>query len=300
MSLIAFELAAAPAPRQPAENFDAPPPVTARAWIITEGKTGKVLWGFNENLPSKTASTTKMMCAYVVLGLVEKNPEVFKERVTFSKLADNTPGSTADIKAGESVTVEECLYGLLLPSGNDAGNALAEHFNARLAPPEPGHPRDLFTTNYATRANFIAEMNRTARQMGLTNTIYRSSFGDGGTDDERTSTASDLARLAWTAMQNPVFRKYVGTRRFECAVRMPNGKTRPGIWENSNKLLDIEGYDGVKTGTTTLAGNCLVSSGHRGDDHLFVVVLGATSDVGRFVDSRNLYRWAWQQRGFKK
>jgi D-alanyl-D-alanine carboxypeptidase (penicillin-binding protein 5/6) len=69
------------------------------------------------------------------------------------------------------------------------------------------------------------------------------------------------------------------------------------FWKNTNKLLGTEGYDGIKTGTTTAAGACLVSQATRGDKSLIVVVLGAPTSDGRYVDSRNLYRWAWQQLG---
>ena len=70
-------------------------------------------------------------------------------------------------------------------------------------------------------------------------------------------------------------------------------------WENGNRLLGIEGYDGVKTGTTTAAGACVVASGRYESDHLLVVVLGATSNDSRYLDARNLFRWAWQERGHK-
>jgi D-alanyl-D-alanine carboxypeptidase (penicillin-binding protein 5/6) len=70
-------------------------------------------------------------------------------------------------------------------------------------------------------------------------------------------------------------------------------------WTNTNRLLDVEGYEGVKTGTTTPAGNCLVGSAKRGDDRLIVVVLGSTSTDGRYIDARNLFRWAWLERGHK-
>ena len=284
------------------ENLEAPPLVTAKAWAIAEGARGDVLWAFNEDEPRKTASTTKMMCAHVVLKLAAKNPAVLDERVRFTQLADDTSGSTADLKAGESVTVRDCLYGLLLPSGNDAGNALAEHFHGRFAPPDDAmRAFGLANPVLSTRVNFIAEMNREARRIGLANTKYRSSFGDGGTEDDRTTTARELVRVAWTAMQDPVLRGIISTRRHECDVRTPEGGTRRAVWENSNQLLGLgAGYDGVKTGTTMQAGSCLVASGRRSGDHLIVVVLGSESDAGRYVDARNLFRWAWGRRGARE
>ena len=66
------------------------------------------------------------------------------------------------------------------------------------------------------------------------------------------------------------------------------------MWRNTNQLLGTEGYDGIKTGTTNAAGNCIVSTGERRGKRLIVVVLGAPSTEGRYADSRNLYRWAWK------
>ena len=80
------------------------------------------------------------------------------------------------------------------------------------------------------------------------------------------------------------------------AVHGPNGSKRNVVWTNTNRLLDTEGYDGVKTGTTRAAGECLVASGRRNGDHLIVVVLGASSTEARYADARNLFRYAWLMR----
>ena len=291
--------------KEPADSLEGPPFVSARAWAIGDSQTGELLWSSQADLPLKAASTTKIMCAWIVLELARNDPQVLAETVTFSQLADETAGSTSGIKAGEQISVGQCLYGLLLPSGNDAGNALAEHFNERFAPQtkEPKEPnaaqapKTVVATGFETRGHFIAEMNRRARELGLKNTRYRLPYGDGGTAEDRTTTARDLWHLARVAMQNPLFRKYVATPKHQTKVRLPDGTTRSIAWGNTNQLLGIDGYHGIKTGTNSGAGACLVSSGRRGDDELLVVVLGATSGTGRYVDSRNLYRWAWRQRG---
>ena len=118
----------------PAASAADAPAVSAKGWAVLDGATGDLLWGDHADDPRKAASTTKIMCARVVLGLAAKDPAVLDEVVTITRLADDTPGSSAAVKAGESLPVGDLLYGLLLPSGNDAGNALAEHFHARLAP----------------------------------------------------------------------------------------------------------------------------------------------------------------------
>jgi len=278
------------------EALDTVPIVTAKSWAVSDAATGEVLWHHAADEPRKAASTAKTMCAYTVLRLAEKEPTLMDEWMTVSKLSGTTTGSTAGLQPGESVQVKDCLLGLLLPSGNDAGNVLAEHLNARLAPPDEAMLNaGLDNALLSTRVNFIAEMNRNARNLGMKNTIYRSAFGDGGTEEDRTTTARDLSRLAFIAMQKLDFRRWVATRRHSAIIKTIDG-TREAVWENSNQLLALElGYDGIKTGITNQAGHCLIASGQRGKDRLHVVVLGSTSEESRYADARNLFRWAWTQ-----
>jgi D-alanyl-D-alanine carboxypeptidase (penicillin-binding protein 5/6) len=232
------------------------------------------------------ASTSKIMTAWVVLRLASTDPKVLDEVVTYSERAAKTPGSSAGLKAGEKVPVKDLLYGLMLPSGNDAAVALAEHFGPRLGAATDGDGL----------ARFVAEMNRQAQALRL----KEMSFKDpNGLSRDNVASARALAALTVEALKDERFRAYVTTRRHSCAVTEPGGAKRTVAWVNSNKLLDVEGYEGVKTGTTNAAGNCLVASAKRGDERLIVVVLGSTSTDGRYVDARNLFRWAWRERGQK-
>jgi D-alanyl-D-alanine carboxypeptidase (penicillin-binding protein 5/6) len=276
----------------PADSLDGPPFTTAPTWAITDGKTGETLWGQNENKPVEMASTTKMMTAWIVVRLAKADPKVLDEIVTFSDRADKTVGSTSGVLAGEKVSVGELLYGLLLPSGNDAAEAFAEHFNARLVP-EAGSG----STAAAPIANFVAEMNRVAAELGLRETHFANPHGLPAAGHK--SSARDLAKLAQVALLDPTFAKVVATPRRGATLVDSTGQKRNVIWTNTNKLLETEGYDGVKTGTTNAAGACLIASGRRGSDHLIIVILGAQSSDARYVDARNLFRWAWHQRGHK-
>lgn len=278
------EPAPAPKAKAKADALDGPPFVSAKAWVVADGKSGKVLWGFNESEARPMASTSKIMTAHLVLRLATQDPTVLDEVVVFSERADKTSGSSANISTGEKVAVRELLYGLMLPSGNDAAAALAEHFGCRFGKEGDAYDR------------FIGEMNRRATELGLKELSYRDPHG---LSRENVSSARDLAALAHAAMKDERFRVYVATRRHECAVTTPDGGKRSVTWSNTNKLLDTEGYEGVKTGTTTPAGNCLVACGSRGEDRLIVVVLGSTAADGRYVDARNLFRWAWRERGHK-
>jgi serine-type D-Ala-D-Ala carboxypeptidase (penicillin-binding protein 5/6) len=275
-----------PTPKAAADTLDGPPFVSAKAWVVLDGKTGMVLRGSNETEARPMASTSKIMTAWVVLGLAATDPKVLDEIVTYSERAAKTIGSSAKLLAGEKVPVKDLLYGLLLPSGNDAAVALAEHFGPRLGEAADGDGLQ----------RFVAELNRRAKALGLKEMAYKD---PNGLSPGNVSSTRDLATLTCEAMKDERFRTYVATRRHDCEVVEPGGGKRKITWTNTNILLNIEGYEGVKTGTTTPAGNCLVASAKRGEDRLIVVVLGATSTDGKYVDARNLFRWAWLERGYK-
>lgn len=283
-------------PQEPPDDPAAPPPVTAAAWIVADPESGRILGGHNDRQRRDFASTTKIMTAYLVLKLVEKSPELLDETLTFSHRADQTPGSTAGLRHGERVPVREALYGLMLPSGNDAAVALAEHFGSRFdpAPPLPADPNATTpppAVDDSPFGRFVAEMNRTAAALGMTDTQYANPHGL--TDKRHLSSARDQFLLAKSAFELARFREVVGTRRRGATVIGPGGYQRNVVWKNTNKLLDIQGYAGVKTGTTDAAGACLVSHGTREGRTLIVVVLGSTSPDARYLDTRHLFRWAW-------
>lgn len=298
---------------QLADALAGPPLVTAKSWAIADGDTGEILWEHEGYERRKIASTTKIMTAYIVTEMAGENPAVLDEIITVTELAGNTGGSSSQIDPGDTVSVGELLYGLLLPSGNDAGNALAEHFNDRFEKPQPGDPEYYGPLEGDSRQNFIAKMNRKARSIGMNRTFYRSPYNDQSDLDASAKTipsvdiinsftthAVDLCTLAFNALKNPLFSKYVNTRQHVGTLIGPGGIPREVTWRNGNQLLNIEGFDGVKTGTTGAAGECLVSHGTRGADSLFVVVLGSNlHSNGRYVDSLNLYRWAWLQLGHR-
>jgi D-alanyl-D-alanine carboxypeptidase (penicillin-binding protein 5/6) len=269
---------------RPADRIDGPPVVSARAWAIADGRDGRFLWGGNETAELNMASTTKVMTAWLVLRLAADNPRVLEEPIVISAQAARTTGSSAQIRAGDRLTIRSLLYGLLLPSGNDAAAALAEHFGPRFCGAEKSVP---------PVEAFVREMNRQAAALRLAETRYLDPHGLG----RNHTSARDLVKLGWQAMRNATFRDYVRTRRHQCEVIGGDDARRTVTWNNTNRLLDIEGYDGIKTGTTTAAGSCLVASGRHGADHLFIAVLGATSNDSRYVDTRNLFRWAWRERG---
>lgn len=298
-----------------AERLDphAPPQVSARAWAILDIDSEQWIGSqaADEQLPM--ASTTKIMTALLVLELAAKDPHVLDETVTFSQRADRTPGSTAGVRAGEQLPVKELLYGLLLPSGNDAAVALAEHFGERIGGRIEGDS-DGAVNNSAGQARhgalaaydlFVAAMNARARELGLQHTHFTNPHGL--TDPAHHSSVSDLARLARAALRLPVMGEIVGCRQRGATLRSQEGYSRNVLWENTNRLLAQSGFSGMKTGTTDAAGACLVALGARPlaqseseGDHsdtpptTIVVVLGCSSSDARYIDARNLFAWAWR------
>jgi len=275
-------------PRRAADSLSGPPHVSCRAWCIVAADSGELLWGHEANRMLDPASTTKIMTALVALRQASEHPELLAQDVVFSQRADETIGSTAGLAAGEIVPLRELLYGLLLPSGNDAAVAVAEHVGRGLI--AEAATSDSSLADPLDR--FVERMNQVAAELQLSETHFQNPHGL--TSAQHKTSARDLAKLARAALADERFRQLVGTREYGCTVRSLAGYQRHVLWQNTNRLLETDGYLGIKTGTTDAAGACLVSSERRADRELIAVVLGATSSDGRYVDTRNLFRWAWR------
>ena len=226
------------------------------------------------------------MTAPHVRDLLCSRPQEIRVDRVGCDATDQTIGSTSGVRAGEQLTVHELLYGLLLPSGNDASVALAEHFGARLgdAPDADVGPRKAYRL-------FVDAMNREAKQLGMDNSQFVNPHGL--TEEGHYTSAHDLGRLAYVALQNDRMRTYVGTVQRGCRLKSVHGYSRDVVWKNTNRLLNYSEFSGVKTGTTSAAGACLVALGERDQEQRIVVILGSASSSARYVDAKNLFRWTW-------
>lgn len=267
----------------PLEPIDGPPVVTCKAWAFVDAETGETLATDKGDEIRDPASITKLMTAYVIFKHAEQHGEVFNQTVTFSQRADDTSGSTSEVRAGEKLTVNELLYGLMLPSGNDAAMALAAHFGKQINP-QP---------DQSSYNCFIDAMNNTAKSLGMESTGYKNPHGM--TAEGHVTTANDICRLACAAIKLHRLREVVATRQHATTVDSELGYTRNVHWRNTNRLLGIEGYSGIKTGTTGPAGACLVACSEREGHEVIGVVLGSSCSDARYSDIRNLYRWVWSQ-----
>ena len=258
------------------------PIVSCKAWAVADARTGKIIAGDRQDVPLDIASTTKMMTVLLIAKEIQNDPSVLEESISFSKRADQTIGSSATVRAGESIRLKDALYGLMLPSGNDASVALAEWYGLRKGAAE----RKLDPLKL-----FIDAMNEQATELKMNQSTFRNTHGL--THPEHKSSCADLITLARELMKFPLVMEIVQTRQYSCTVKGQEGYTRRVSWTNTNQLLDRQGYLGFKTGTTDAAGSCLVSLSRLEDNETIVVVLGSSGSAARYSDSRNLHRWSW-------
>jgi len=235
-------------------------PLRAAAAVLVEANTGTILYAHNEHERRPMASTTKIMTALVAL-----ENAALADRVTVSAQAVRVTGSDAGLRPGQQLTMLELLYALMLPSGNDAANVIAEHVAG-------------------SQEAFADLMTRRAHELGATRTRFANAHGLD--DPNHYSTAHDLALLSVTAMRFPTFRQVVRTPSFQA-------QSIGLSWQNTNRLLwGFEGIEGIKTGTTSLAGYCLVAAASRDGMQLISVVLGSTD---RWSDSTRLLEYGFDE-----
>ena len=226
--------------------------ISAKAYVVFDADSGEVLAARNGELRLPPASTTKIMTALLAIECLP-----LKQSVEITEFHASVEGSRMYLRVGETVSVSDLLYGLLLSSGNDAALALAE-------------------TAAGSVDAFVDRMNSKAQELGLENTRFVNP--NGLPAEGHYSTALDLARLMAAAMQNETFAAICGTR--EAVV---SGRTLV----NHNRLLHtVPGVDGGKTGYTKAAGRCLVSTAQRNGRRIIVVTLNAPDD---WQDHRELY-----------
>ncbi len=210
----------------------------AKAECVMELNSRRVLYETHGDVRLPMASTTKIITAATVL----EHCKNLQEQVIIPPQAEGVEGSSVYLKAGDSYTVEELLYGLMLRSGNDCATALAYHFGGNIG-------------------TFSAKMNEIAQKAGALQSHLKNPHGLPCSGHY--TTARDLTGITCYAMHNSEFRKIVSTRYFEARK-----------WKNKNKLLyQFDGAIGVKTGYTKEAGRCLVSAAERNGMTLVCTVL---------------------------
>ncbi len=234
--------------------------VSAKSAVLIETGANRIIFEKNSQEKLPMASTTKIMTAICAL---ENTPQLDK-KVRVADAAVGTEGSSIYLKCGESLTVRELIYGLMLNSGNDAAIAIA----------------------YAVCGDldkFVELMNDTARKIGALNTSFKNP--NGLDENGHYTTAADLALIASYALKNEEFKNIVSTYRKNIPYE---GYSYERQLKNHNKMLKMyDGCVGVKTGFTKKSGRCLVSAAERGGAQLVAVTLNAPDDWNDHINMLN-------------
>lgn len=274
--------------------------LAARAFAIVDAQTGYVLEEQDARAKRQIGSLTKVATAMVVLDWAEKKSGDLNQTVSIPPEAFvGTSENLIGFQPGDTVTLRDLLYAALVQSDNIAAYALASHVGNALQSIVP-----TASGNQGPIDVFVGQMNALAKTLKMDRTHFVNPHGI----DEKTrslpySTAVDLVRLTRYALNKAGFRFYVSQKERQITFARA-GKKLGYILRNTNELLGTSGVDGVKTGRTTRAGDCLILSAGREPEiiqdgpktaviprHLIVVILGSTD---RFGEGAQLLSRGWQ------
>lgn len=247
--------------------------VNAKASIIVEDNSGKIIYEENSHIQNYPASVTKILTAILTLENCE-----LTDIVTVSKTAiSNIPSGyvIAPLFVGEQISVEDLLYALMLKSANDAAYVLAEHVGGSVE-------------------GFSDMMNKKAEELGCENSNFVNP--NGIHNSNHYTTAYDMYLIAKYAMKNEVFVKIVSTYQHTLPATNKYSK-KDRIMKNTNNFINPnskyydENVKGIKTGTTLQAGNCLITSISKNGFDVITVVLGAKTSESKFSETKNMINY---------
>lgn len=256
--------------------------LTCASAILIEADSGRSIFEKSADLPMYPASTTKILSVWLALTMADSLPDKLETPFTVSEYAVNlSPDeSSAKLAAGEIVKLIDLCYAAILPSGNDAATAIAEGLAG-------------------SEQSFADLMNSAAYSLGCTNTHFVNA--NGLHNENHFTTARDMAILSRVAMENETFREIVAAP--EHIMSRDNIYRQRTITNRNNFVAKVEGKEsryypyatGIKTGTTSAAGNCLVASATKDGVSLIAVVFGSTSDASRYSDAIKLMEYGFSQ-----
>jgi D-alanyl-D-alanine carboxypeptidase (penicillin-binding protein 5/6) len=240
------------------------------------------------------ASLTKVATAMVVMDWADATKASLAAEVQVPAGVAGLGGvNPCGLAPGDSVSMRDLLYAAMMVSDNHAAYTLAYHVGARLPNPQNLGPVD----------NFTAHMNALARKLEMKRTVFLNPHGLDNMETPPHSTAADLGRLTLYAYKHPGFNFYVSQKTREISIVGADGQRRGFVLTNTNQLLGVDDIDGVKTGRTARAGDCLILSSERAPQpvevngqklaiprRLIVVVLASPD---RFAEGLQLVRQGW-------
>ena len=244
----------------------APPSVNATSFILVDFHSDVVLAERESDSRVEPASITKLMTSFVAFREIAAGNLALDDQVLISERAWRTPGSRMFVEVGRSVSVEDLLQGIIIQSGNDASVAIAEHIAG-------------------DEAVFASLMNQQAAALGMTGTNYINATGL--PDPDQYTTARDIAILARAIISEfPEFYRWYSQREFTFADIRQHNRNRL-LWRDPS-------VDGLKTGHTSSAGYCLVTSASRDGMRLISVVMGSANEESRATASQALLNYGFR------
>ena len=244
----------------------AAPSVGANSYILMDFHSLTTIAELDPDKVVEPASITKLMTSFVAFSEIARGNLALDDEVLISEVAWRTPGSRMFVEVGKRVSVEELLKGIIIQSGNDASVAIAEHLAG-------------------TEAVFASMMNEQARRLGMNNTSYANATGL--PDPEQYTTARDSALLARALiLEFPDFYSWYSEREYTYNEIRQHNRNRL-LWRDPS-------VDGLKTGHTTSAGYCLVTSASRDGMRLISVVMGTDSEEARASASQALLNYGFR------
>lgn len=235
--------------------------IDAKAYILIEQSTGRVLAENNADEQLPIASVTKIMTMLLIMEAIEDRKTSFDDLVTVSENAMSYGGSTMFLETGEQLPVHDMLKGIAVASANDGCVAMAEHLTG-------------------SETAFVEEMNKRAKELGMKNTNFLNT--NGLDEDGHYSSARDVALMSRELLNHPKITEYTSIWTDE----LRGGKFQLA---NTNKLIRFyTGANGLKTGSTSQALCCLSASAKRDGMQLIAVVLGAPTSDKRFSSAKSL------------
>jgi D-alanyl-D-alanine carboxypeptidase (penicillin-binding protein 5/6) len=269
---------------------------SAAAYIVIDHASGHVLEEFNAAKKLQVASLTKIVTAAVVLDWAHAANQSIDQLATVQRFRPELAHPQGvQWSPGDRATLKDLLYAALLQSDNIAAETLADFVGAALS---GGQDRELH------QVSFVSQMNALARKLGAVNSRFLNAHGLDSLESKRPySTAEDMAKISAYAMANPAFVFYVTQKDRRISIQHADGSKQGFQLANTNRLLGHSGIDGLKTGTTKRAGECLIISAAKAPDvrkqgetffttprRLEVVVLGSEN---RFSEAEDLLRRGW-------
>jgi D-alanyl-D-alanine carboxypeptidase (penicillin-binding protein 5/6) len=273
----------------------------ARAYVVVDAQTGFVLDQQEPKEKRQVGSLTKVATAMVVLDWAEKRSGDLNQLAMIPPEAFTGTGENPiGFQPGDTITLRDLLYAALVQSDNIAAYALANHVGVKLQSIVPAAP----SAGGAPVAVFVSQMNTLAKILRMERTHFVNPHGiDAAERSLPYSTAADMARLTRYAVNKAGFRFYVSQKERQISFNR-GGKKHAYMLRNTNELLGRDGVDGVKTGSTARAGDCLILSANRESQvlkegprtivtprHLIIVILGSTN---RFGEGAGLLGRGWQ------